>query len=320
MGVKIDKKDIDILWELFKNSRLPIVKIANKVSIPKETVKYRMERLVESGFLNKFHVIADAARFGLSFYEIYIKLQGVSPEYEIQCIEKLKAHPFVCWLISTSGRFSFICTFLVKNPAQFYDGYNYIRTIFGSYIKEVFINISIEGEQFDYPYFKNFKMPSIKTKGKVYSNAPSKLDKLDTQLLKILSEHCRTPIKAIARQLNSTEVTIRSRMKRLEKNGFIIQYSILLHPGRAGYFFNLMLLRLNGRSPELEDYLKKIPELFYFVKGAGFFDIKVEFYSESENRVHELEEEIYQKFAGIVSNIDILHVKKEHCVRYFVDA
>ncbi len=190
--------------------------------------------------------------------------------------------------------------------------------MFASYIKEVLINVSVEGESFHYPFFKKFQQPSIKTATKQFKSP--QLDDMNIKLLQILTEHARTPVKSIARSLKITEATVRARIKWLEKSGLIHQYTILLHPGHIGYSFNLMLIRLNTPCPELESYLKKVPEIFYLVKGAGFFDIKAEFYSETADRVHEIEEDMYQKFIGKVAHINILHVKKEHGVRYFVNA
>src|SRR3989338_245724 len=114
MGKNIDKRDIAILWELFNNSRQPITKIAQKVKMPKETVKYRVEQLMESGVLNKTYAIVNSAKFGLTFYEVYVKLQGLLPEEEAKCIQALKDHPLVCWLITTTGQYSIAAVFLAK--------------------------------------------------------------------------------------------------------------------------------------------------------------------------------------------------------------
>ncbi len=47
------------------------------------------------------------------------------------------------------------------------------------------------------------------------------LDKIDLEILRILQEDCRTPISAIASQLNIPKSTIHYRIKRLEEAGVI---------------------------------------------------------------------------------------------------
>ena len=318
MGKNIDKRDIAILWELFNNSRQPITKIAQKVKMPKETVKYRVEQLMESGVLNKTYAIVNSAKFGLTFYEVYVKLQGLLPEEEAKCIQALKDHPLVCWLITTTGQYSIAAVFLAKKPEQFYECYNYVRTLFGRHAKELSVLFDAEGQQFEYPYFKNFPHTSIKTA--THAHEPQKLDKTDIGILKILTENARTPLKDISRKVKSTEATVRSRIKWLEKNDYILQYTSLLHPGRSGYFFYLLLIRLETPNTEIENYIKTIPEIFYLIKTVGPYDLKVEFYVKSDQRIHEIEDELHQKFGDKIQRTEKMHVKKEHVVRYFVDA
>lgn len=317
---KLDKRDISIMWKLFQNSRTPLSKIAKNVGVPKETVNYRIQQLERRGIIKNYYAITDTSQFGFLFYEIFVKLQGIPAEYEAECLEKLGKHEFVSWLVSTSGRFSFACTILVKNAIQFYEAYSYIKSLFGKYIKDIFINVAVEGQQFEYPFFKNIRQSPIKTKKFVKHHDYSKLDKLDLGLLNLLSRNCRTPLKRIANELKTTEKTIRSRMKILEKNKTIVQYTTNFHPGRVGYFFYIILISLRQPNKELEEFIRKIPELFYLVKGIGFFDLKIEFYLEDENRVHEIEESIYQKFGNNIINMDIIHVKHEYIVRYFTEA
>ena len=320
---KLDKKDILIMWELFQNSRIPVSKIAKKVKIPKETIKYRIEQLIKEGIIKKYHTIADYSKFGFVFYEVFVKLQGIYSDYEKKCFNKLCKDPYLAWLVSTSGRFSFICCFLVKNPIQFYESYSFIRELFKNYLKEIVINVAVEGHQFEYPFFKQFKYLPIKTKtspNKKTMDNFGKLNKIDFDLLDLLSENCRIPIKYIAQKFKITEKTVKSKIKSLEKKEFITQYTTNIHPGKVGYFYYIMLIRLDHIDKEIEDYIKDLPEIFYFVKGAGFFDIKAEFYTNSENRIHEIENQLHQRFGKVIYNVDILYVKKEHFLKYFTKA
>ena len=320
MSKKLDKKDISIMWELFQNSRIPISKIARKVKVPKETVKYRIEQLIKQGVIKNYHTIADYSKFGFIFYEVFVKLQGIPLNYEEDCFNKLCKYHYLAWLVSTSGRFSFISCFLVKTPMQFYESYSFIRELFKDYIKEISINVAVEGQQFEYPFFKQFKGLPIKTKSTLGKEILHKLNDIDYELLKILSENCRTPMKNIAQKLKITEKTAKSKIKSLEKKGYITQYVTNFHPGRVGFFYYIMLIRLSCIDKKIEEYIKSLPEIFYFVKGAGFFDLKVEFYVNSEDRIHEIEDELYQRFGNIISNMDVLHIKKEYRLCYFSEA
>src|SRR5690606_4321152 len=111
--------------------------------LPKETVKYRILRLEKAGILKKYYAIANSSKFGLIFYEIYLRLQGMPDQLEKENLEKLSKNPFTCWLITTSGRFNICVTFLIQNHSQFYHCYNYVRSLYKEYIKNLEINFSV---------------------------------------------------------------------------------------------------------------------------------------------------------------------------------
>ena len=146
------------------------------------------------------------------------------------------------------------------------------------------------------------------------------LNKIQLRLLKILAENSRTPLIDIAEKLKITEKTVRVYIKQLEKDKIILNHTCQLHPGRAGYFFYLITVRLNTPSKELEEYLTKIPEIFYIVRGAGFYDIKTEFYVKQESRIYEIEHELHHNFGKFIAETDIMPITKEYLVRYFTDA
>jgi DNA-binding Lrp family transcriptional regulator len=322
MTKKLDKKDISILWELSKNARVKLPIIANKVKIPKATVNYRIEQLIKEGILNKMYAIVDMAKFHFLFYEIFVKLQAMPKEKELQCLESLSKHPYLGWLVSTTGRFSFLCSVFVREPSQFYVVYAQVKELFHPYIKEIAINITFNGMQFAYPFFKDLQQTSLQTKMSnrhKYTCDPI-LNNTQHKLLILLAENARMPLITIANTLKTTEKTVRKYIKQLEKDRYILNYTCQLHPGRVNYFFHLIIMRVNVLNNTLEEFLKQIPEIFYIVKGAGFYDIKAEFYVQQENRIYDIQREIYAKFSTIIAEMDIMQITKEYLVRYFTEA
>ena len=48
---ELDSKDHRILYNLFLNSRQSLSSIGKKVGLPKNVVKYRIDRLIENGII-----------------------------------------------------------------------------------------------------------------------------------------------------------------------------------------------------------------------------------------------------------------------------
>lgn len=320
MDKKIDKKDIAILLELSKNSRIPLSKIAKIVKIPKTTVKYRIEKLSKRKILNKNYAIIDMTKLGFLFhYEIFVKLQGISEELEKSCLNKLKDHPLVGWLVSTSGRYSFICATFARHPSHLYEIVKYIKSLFHPFIQESFVNVAISGEQYRYPIFKYSESPKISTKNSFSEFSPIKLPRSQIKILKILSENSRTSLTEIAKKLKLTEKTVSARIKKLEKEKIITNYTCQLHLGRSGYFFYVLLIKLNDVNEEIKLFLEQFPEIFYIVKSVGSYDLKTGFYVAEEPRIYEIEREIYKKFGKVISETEIMRITKEYYIRYFTD-
>ncbi len=314
--MKLQKRDIDILWELYNDSRQPYSSISKKVKLPKETVKYKIEKFIENKLINKFFVLTNSSNLGLIFYQVFVKTQGMSKEELDIKLKELRNYPNIGWLISTSGKFNFLASFLVKSPSEFYDLFWKMRSLLGEKFGEYNVNIAVTGEQYEYPFFKG-RNYSTTTTAHLDLLKP-KLDITDVELLSILSENARELTRNIAHKLEITEKTTRERIKKLEKNGSISKYSVQLHPGRAGYYFYMMLIRVKNNLVDIEKYTKTIPEIFYSVKGVGFFDLQLEFYCETEERIYNIEEEIFSKFGSSIYELDILYIKKEYAVNYFV--
>ena len=59
---------------------------------------------------------------------------------------------------------------------------------------------------------------------------PINIDDIDTSILKELSEDARAPLSIISKKVNLSIPAVSERIKKLEKNGYIDKYTIILEP------------------------------------------------------------------------------------------
>lgn len=102
------------------------------------------------------------------------------------------------------------------------------------------------------------------------------LSRKDKKILEILQKEARTPISEIAKQVNLSENGVRYRLEKLEKEGYIENYVVLLNPKKFGKktlaFFNLEM-----EPKMMKDSLKKlieIDELIKIYQTTGQYSIK----------------------------------------------
>ena len=83
----MDARDVTILKELDKNSRIPYQQIAKKINLSKDTVNYRIENMKKIGIIKGFHASINVGKLGYIGMRLLLKLYQVSPEKEQEIIQ-----------------------------------------------------------------------------------------------------------------------------------------------------------------------------------------------------------------------------------------
>ncbi len=86
------------------------------------------------------------------------------------------------------------------------------------------------------------------------------LDTIDQGILYYLQQNSRQPITVIADELNLSDNTVRNRIKKLEENGIIEQYSIAISYDEAN-ILHYYLFICTARVSERETLAAKAPEI-----------------------------------------------------------
>ena len=89
MAYLLDNIDKRILLELDKNARISDVKLAKIVGKSKESVRYRIKKLIEEKVILRFTIWIDPTKLGYQTAKIYLNLANI-PEKKKQFIEELK--------------------------------------------------------------------------------------------------------------------------------------------------------------------------------------------------------------------------------------
>lgn len=109
-----------------------------------------------------------------------------------------------------------------------------------------------------------------------------KLDQTDRKLLQLLQENARLTIKELAAQLHLTTTPVFERIKRLEKNGVIDKYIVLLNREKIGKNMTIFLQvslqeHQRGALDEFVDQVIQFEEVMecYHISGDSDFMLKI---------------------------------------------
>ncbi|MFH1432616.1 MAG: Lrp/AsnC family transcriptional regulator [archaeon] len=100
------------------------------------------------------------------------------------------------------------------------------------------------------------------------------IDETDNIILNILLDDSKLSLRKIAGKAGISAATVLSRIKRLEKEGYIKKYTVLLDYERLGYDIDVLIdIKISkGKLFELEKKLAKSKNVFAVYDCTGAFD------------------------------------------------
>lgn len=112
-----------------------------------------------------------------------------------------------------------------------------------------------------------------------------KLDSADHQILSILKEDAHTPARTIARKTKLPVTTVYNRIRRLEQEGVIKKYSVVLDHKKIGMpliayaflYYDITLWGKKSSRQELKKHLLTLPNIEEVKYTLGQFDILLKF-------------------------------------------
>ena len=97
------------------------------------------------------------------------------------------------------------------------------------------------------------------------------MDKIDSELIKILHADAKTPLKELARQVDLSSPSTSERLKRLEERGVIAGYTLRVNHSSIGYPLRA-IVRVNplpGQLKHVQSLIEKTPEIVECDKVTG---------------------------------------------------
>ena len=322
MHHKLSLKDRRLLYELDVNSRQPLARLAKKLHMSKQVAAYRMNRLVRDGTIQKFLTIMDTSKLGFSTYKIFLRMQNLTKEKEMEVIEYLKNHPRVQWFASTDGSYDMVFNILAKNADELYEKLKEIDARYGDYIAEKPPAIMVLAEFYfrDYLVGKTAEVP----KKRMYFGSnprPVQIDNVNSKILSLLGNDARISNTDIASAAEISPDTVRERIKKLENAGIIQSYVLVLDNAKLGQMHYKVLFSLRNLSEKLERQLDGFfamhPNIYFHNKGIGLFDAEINLEVENERQFRETMMLIKEKFSGIMKNYIVLNMYKIHKFNFY---
>lgn len=223
----LDSVDRKILYELDRNSRQTYLELGRKVRAKKDTVKYRIEKMMERGFIKGFYTVIDYSKFGFMSFRLYVELTDIPLTKLREFINYLNNHKNVTIFYRTSGRWDFTFSVWMRDIWEYEVFWNEFTGKFGKYFLNSHLALKTKYTEFsrDYLYPKGEPKKQFTV---LQKTEKVELDNIDFRILNILSTNARASLVELSKKINTSVVTCRSHLKNLIKKKVIVGFRTIL--------------------------------------------------------------------------------------------
>jgi DNA-binding Lrp family transcriptional regulator len=310
--VKLDAIDRKILAELDKNSRMPTTILAKKVKRSREAVKYRIQQLEKKGVIQGFITSVNPTKLGYYMFKVYLKLENI-PEEREKFFQELKENKEIYWMGISDGIFDCVFSILSKNITEYFGKINFLLSRWQNLIMNKIIGVTVDTRQYNKKFFTGDSDGEyVLFGGDVVEN---NMDEIDLKILNILANDARIPIVELARKVNTSIETVRTRIKRLEEKEIILNYRIAVDFNKLGLeFFKLILYFKNISEKDeklLFEWMRTNPNALYGIRSLAPWEVEFEFVVENYQKFNEIVNDLREKFPNVIRNYEHLVMHRE---------
>jgi Lrp/AsnC family transcriptional regulator, regulator for asnA, asnC and gidA len=273
---KIDETDAKILKTLLKDSRTSFTKMAKDCKITVGAVRMRYQHLWKEGVITG--EIMQVNPQSLGFKCVADLGITTAKENETEVGRFLKTKPNLTHIVIAANNYSFWAKVILHDIQE-------LNGIIGELesnplIKHVDTFIWDETVYLDHPENLIIKPLEKETGEKgastfAASHEEVRIDKIDRQIAKILSQNSRIPFSRIAKQLGISTKSVIQKYHKL-KGSVLTHSSIMVDLNKLGYnAWGHVFVKAANRSkmPQIYNQMLQIPNLIVAIRYIGAYDL-----------------------------------------------
>jgi Lrp/AsnC family leucine-responsive transcriptional regulator len=132
----IDPSDLKLLRIISHQARMPLVDVAQQISMHPKTIASTIRRLEREGIIQGHTIQVDFSQLGLKSYKVWFSLQGMTNELWTTLFAFAGSLPQVTWATRLIGTFDFSIELEVADVAEFRTILGQIKSRFSKNIAE----------------------------------------------------------------------------------------------------------------------------------------------------------------------------------------
>ncbi|MBR9703805.1 AsnC family transcriptional regulator [Candidatus Pacearchaeota archaeon] len=302
--IKIDKKDKRILEDLNWDARITNSQLAKNINLSKKGVEYRIKRLERLGIIQSYYPFINFMKLGYNYCRLFLKLQYLNETVKKEITLFIKSNKDFNWSIWAIGSYDLVIGMWTKSLKDFKKNVNKFILKFDKHIKNRKYSLGIQLDQFSYNFLVNENQKKCISMSE--EQFPKKIDKIDFNILSILTSNAKISNINLAKKINLNPSTVKQRINRLINEEILLKTRADLNISKIGYLHYKLLLDLRQNKDsdlkKIKNFLLKKPNLIYFVDEIGISDFDLELLLESDYDLLELIKELQENFSNLIKD------------------
>jgi Lrp/AsnC family transcriptional regulator, leucine-responsive regulatory protein len=138
---KIDEKDVALIGELHKNSRMSLVNLSAAVGLSVDAVSKRLKKMEASKVIQFYSADIDYGKLGFEKYKLFVYVNDYSSEIEEQIFSFLQRQKNAINVVRTIGPWKLEIEFLIEKHEVFEGVLSEMQEKFGNVIQKLDFSI-----------------------------------------------------------------------------------------------------------------------------------------------------------------------------------
>lgn len=312
----LDTNDTRLLYELDRESDATTQALSTKIKLPRETVAFRLKRLVENEYIKRFLTIVNISRLNLFYYKFFYKLQKTTPAIERAIVAYLKEYRGIAYLASLEGRYDLTFLVIARGVQDLKDFLIPFKKKFGEYILEQEILTMPAVHRFNFRFFE--RGGALLHSAYPEDLVATPLDTLDYRIVRELAKNARANLTALAKKEKVHPNVIRYHIEKLKKAN-VLGPSVIECSFKK---FNMeqyqisLSLKDHSAITDIIAFIGPFPESTFATVTLGKYDLALEFIVHGADEFKAIVDRIKEKFSDAIINHDIF-VMNEHSINWF---
>lgn len=312
--VDLDNLDRRIMFELDLNCRASAAAIGKKLRRSKETVNFRIKRLIDEGFIKGFYTISNTSKLGRFYYKLYVKFKDTTPDKETEIFAYLQQQPHIAYLADVEGAYDCVLLVMVRGAKDMTDFLYPFMKKYGDYVLQKDLLLFLTTHRMN----QRFLYAGKESKDWYYpvEIGSYTLDSLDRKILREISSNARLSLIELARKTGQEPQTIQYRLRKLEKEGIILAYVTSPNFDKLGFQFSQLNISLKEPTmkKQIIEYFRSTDKCWFAIEALGKYDLIVEMHVKNNDELRGIIDDFRKKFVGVYAGYDLLSINKEYVI------